>query len=234
MTVKFGRATGRALVMWPVLMMLGAGAASATGTDLDGHLDSLLGDRRQGAEVTSAAQDGTLPPASERGVEISKSEAPEPLQIEDLIARAEPKGDGEWECLSQAIYHEARGESLQGQIAVAEVILNRRDSGVYPSTVCGVVEQGTGARNMCQFSYYCDGLSDEIRDQRAWAEVGRVARAMLDGAPRQLTNGAMFYHTKAVEPYWAAKFTETAEIGAHLFYRDGTVRMTQSASRASD
>jgi hypothetical protein len=131
------------------------------------------------------------------------------------------------------ILAEARGETLVGQVAVAEVILNRRDSGKYPATVCGVVEQGTGEKYMCQFSYYCDGLSDEIGDRDAWAQVGRVARVMMDGAPRDLTNGAMFYHTKAVEPYWADEFYETAEIGAHLFYREDEVRMIASASRAS-
>jgi hypothetical protein len=233
MTMKFGRANWRAFVAVAALVSLGGGIASASGTDLDGRLDSVLGETRQGAEVTLSGRDGALPPPSERGIETAESEPPEALAIEDLIAEADPKGDSEWECLSQAIYHEARGESLEGQIAVAEVILNRRDSGKYPATVCGVVEQGTGRRNECQFSFWCDGLSDEIRDQGAWAEVGRVARVMIDGAPRDLTEGAMFYHTKAVEPYWADEFTETAEIGAHLFYRDGDVRMAQSASRAS-
>ncbi|EYD77786.1 hypothetical protein Rumeso_00513 [Rubellimicrobium mesophilum DSM 19309] len=235
MTVKFERATWRAIAVGSALAVLGAGSATASGADLDGHLESLLGVTRQGAEVSLAARDGALPPAAERGIATAEAEEPDLTSIEDLIAEADPKGDAEWECLSQAIYHEARGEPVEGQIAVAEVILNRRDSGRYPSTVCGVVEQGTGKRYQCQFSYYCDGLSDEIRDQRAWAEVGRVARVMIDGAPRGLTSGAMFYHTRAVEPYWAAKFTETAEIGAHLFYREGDeVRMASSASRASD
>ncbi len=234
MTMKFGRATWRAIAVGSALTIFGAGMASATGSDLDGHLGILLGEMRQGASVTLATRDGALPPASERGLKTIQADDPELSQLEDLIAEAEPKGDAEWECLSQAIYHEARGESLEGQIAVAEVILNRRDSGEYPATVCGVVEQGTGKKYQCQFSYYCDGLSDEPKDQRAWAEVGRVARVMMDGAPRDLTRGAMFYHTKAVEPYWADEFTETAEIGAHLFYREDEVRMMSSASRASD
>ncbi len=234
MTMKFGRATWRAIVVGSALTILGAGAASATGADLDGRLDSLLGEMRQGAEVTLAARDGTMPPAAERGLETVEADKPNLSHIEDLLAEAEPKGDAEWECLAQAIYHEARGEPLVGQVAVAEVILNRRDSGRYPATVCGVVEQGTGEKYMCQFSYYCDGLSDEVGDRDAWAEVGRVARVMIDGAPRDLTNGAMFYHTKAVEPYWADEFYETAEIGAHLFYREDALRMISSASRASD
>jgi spore germination cell wall hydrolase CwlJ-like protein len=155
--------------------------------------------------------------------------APEP-SVEQLIDSALPQGDAEWECLTQALYFEARGESLEGQIAVAEVILNRRDSGDYPDTVCGVVQQGTGEKWRCQFSYFCDGLSDEPRDMDSWEHLGRVARAMLDGAPRELTRGAMFYHTKAVDPSWSDAFTQTAEIGAHLFYADGEVRMASNAS----
>jgi hypothetical protein len=147
-----------------------------------------------------------------------------------MVMAATPKGDGEWRCLAEALYFEARGEPLDGQIAVAEVILNRRDSGRYPDTVCGVVRQGTGERDACQFSYSCDGEPDAIADVRAWLAVGRVARAMLDGAPRRLTDGAMFYHADHVDPYWADVFAETTQIGAHVFYRDDEGRRLASAS----
>jgi spore germination cell wall hydrolase CwlJ-like protein len=234
MTMIFGRAASRAIAVTSALTILWAGAASAAGTELDGRLDSLLGEMREGAEVTLAAREAALPSAEERGLETAEAEeATDASDVEALIETAEAEGDEEWECLSQAIYHEARGEELEGQVAVAEVILNRKDSGQYPSTVCGVVEQGTGEKYMCQFSYFCDGLSDAIRDQEAWDRAGRIARVMLDDAPRELTNGALFYHTKAVEPYWADEFYETAEIGAHLFYREDEVRMASSASSAS-
>jgi spore germination cell wall hydrolase CwlJ-like protein len=133
------------------------------------------------------------------------------------VAQAVPSGDAEWQCLTTALYFEARGESLRGIAAVAEVILNRRDSGVYPRSVCGVVQQAGGGG--CQFSYNCDGRSDAIGDRSAWNRVGQVARAMLDGAPRSLTDGAMHYHTTAVHPSWANRFPLTTQIGTHLFYR---------------
>ena len=234
MTMKFGRATWRAIVAAAALATLGAGAATASGSDLDSRLDSLLGEMREGAEVTMRAREEALPPPAERGLETAEADEPDLSDVEDLIAEADPEGDDEWECLSQAIYHEARGETLEGQIAVAEVILNRKDSGKYPATVCGVVEQGTGEKYMCQFSYFCDGLSDEIGDEEAWDKAGRIARVLLDGAPRELTNGALFYHTKAVSPYWADEFHQTAEIGAHLFYVEDEVQMASNASRASD
>ncbi len=124
-----------------------------------------------------------------------------------------------WRCLSEAIYFEARGESTRGQVAVAEVILNRVDSRRYPKTVCGVVKQGTGKRNLCQFSYTCDGIPDRIHNKRAFLKAGKIAKMMLDGRPRVLTGEATHYHTTAVSPRWSKKLTKTALIGVHIFYR---------------
>jgi spore germination cell wall hydrolase CwlJ-like protein len=126
-------------------------------------------------------------------------------------------GGPEWRCLAEAVYFEARGEALRGQFAVAEVILNRVDSPRYPSTVCGVVSEGN--RNGCQFSFTCDGRPDVIRDQAAFERTGKIARLMLDGMPRHLTQGATHFHTHKVRPRWAAIFAHTARIGTHLFYR---------------
>ena len=133
-----------------------------------------------------------------------------------LMARPEPSGDAEWECLTEALYFEARGESLDGQIAVAEVILNRVDSPLYPRTVCGVVKQRGGGG--CQFSYVCTGKK-KMREKGAADLSGRIARAMLDGAPRILTAGATHFHTRGVKPSWSKRFSRTAAIGAHFFYR---------------
>ncbi len=140
-----------------------------------------------------------------------------------LMALPEPSGDAEWQCLAEAIYFEARGEGLRGQFAVAEVILNRRDSGRYPRSVCGVVRQrGAGG---CQFSYVCDGRPDTMTEAVPRAMARRIARLMLDGAPRPLTQGATHFHTRSVSPDWSRRFARTAAIGAHLFYRQpGTGR----------
>ena len=139
-----------------------------------------------------------------------------------LLAQPVPDGDTQWQCLKEAIYFEARGESLPGQIAVAEVILNRVDSPLYPGTVCGVVQQRGGGG--CQFSYVCDGNTDRMREKVAADLAGRLARAMLDGAPRHLTDGATHFHTRNVRPGWSKHFPKTAAIGAHLFYRQPDTR----------
>jgi spore germination cell wall hydrolase CwlJ-like protein len=131
-------------------------------------------------------------------------------------------GDAEWECLARAIYFEARGETIKGQFAVAEVILNRVKSSLYPSTICRVVHQAGGGS--CQFSFTCDGHSDKIRERDAYTTAGKIARLMLDGAPRALTQGATHFHTRNVRPGWAHRMPRTAMIGQHLFYRVASSR----------
>jgi len=135
--------------------------------------------------------------------------------------------DPEWHCLSEALYFEARGESVIGQIAVAEVILNRVDSPRYPDSVCGVITQGMGQGRGCQFSYKCDGRSDQPRSRALFEQLGRIARVMLDGKPRILTGKATHYHTTQVKPRWAKRLVRTARIGDHLFYRP-RVRLSQN------
>ena len=126
-----------------------------------------------------------------------------------------PTGDAQWECLRQALYFESRGESLEGQFAVAEVVLNRVDSLDFPNTICKVVNsRGRGA---CAFSYVCDGLRS-MHETGARDRAGRIARVMMDGAPRDLTEGATYFHTFRVRPNWGKRI-QTVSIGAHLFYR---------------
>jgi spore germination cell wall hydrolase CwlJ-like protein len=133
-----------------------------------------------------------------------------------LATLTSPSGGADWQCLRTAIYFEARGETIKGQFAVAEVILNRVDSRRFPDSVCSVVNQRGGGG--CQFSYTCDGHADNMRDRAAIDRAGRIARLMLDGAPRALTSGATYFHTTGVRPSWARRFSRTALIGAHLFY----------------
>ncbi|MDQ7081448.1 MAG: cell wall hydrolase [Paracoccaceae bacterium] len=148
-----------------------------------------------------------------------------PFTAEKLAAMPKAHGGAQWRCLTEALYFEARGESVKGQFAVAEVILNRVDSRAFPNSVCGVVRQGTGrGRYSCQFTYNCDGKAEVFTDPKAYEQVGKVARIMLDGQPRTLTAGATYYHSTSVNPSWARKFTRTATIGVHKFYRDDSRR----------
>lgn len=136
-----------------------------------------------------------------------------------LAGLAPAEGDENWRCLARAVYHEARGETVAGQFAVAEVILNRVASPDFPGTVCGVVNQGASRRGACQFSFACDGRPDTMHNPRARDIARKIARLMIDGAPRRLTLGATHFHARGVRPRWARLFERTAEIGAHVFYR---------------
>lgn len=136
-----------------------------------------------------------------------------------LDKQPKAKGDAQWRCLSEALYFEARGESVKGQFAVAEVIHNRVKSKRFPNTICGVIKQGTGRKYQCQFTYTCDGFKEIIAEPRAFARVSKVARASMDGRAPELTKGATHYHTTAVRPRWSRVYTRTTKIGVHLFYR---------------
>jgi spore germination cell wall hydrolase CwlJ-like protein len=122
-------------------------------------------------------------------------------------------------CLSEALYFEARGETVKGQFAVAEVIMNRVASSRYPDSVCGVINQGTGRKFACQFTYTCDGLSEKINEKAVYARLRKIAKLILSDMPQKLTKGATHYHTKAVSPRWSRVFPRTATIGVHHFYR---------------
>ncbi len=124
-------------------------------------------------------------------------------------------------CLARAVYYEARGEDMAGQIAVAQVVLNRARSKKWPNTICGVVNQGIERGEKCQFSFACfshlSGPSGEM-----WDQAQQVADQALGGQAwlRELVD-ATYYHTTSVAPVWRLGLSEVATIGTHVFYRDG-------------
>ncbi|WP_158284657.1 cell wall hydrolase [Oricola cellulosilytica] len=139
-------------------------------------------------------------------------------------------------CMTAALYHEARGEPLTGQLAVARVILNRARSSAYPDSVCGVVYQNAHWKNRCQFSFACDGRSDYPRNARSFRALDALSSAIFDSRltdrlvasdPREIKAGNFdqitHYHTTAVSPSWGRKIGRIGQIGAHIFYRSERV-----------
>jgi spore germination cell wall hydrolase CwlJ-like protein len=186
---------------------------------LASRLSAILGQEREALSVVPDNRLSlltSLPSADERGVATQSAV----IYSRDFLAE-QPAADGgtQWECLAEALYFEARGETVRGMFAVGEVILNRVDSNNYPDTLCNVINQGTGRKYGCQFTYTCDGIAEVIAEPRSWERVGKVARILVDGVPRALTGGATHYHTKAVNPSWAQRYPRTATIGSHHFYR---------------
>ena len=154
--------------------------------------------------------------------EATMPAVPAKLDVASLDAMPRVSGSDEWRCLAEAIYFESRGEPLEGQVAVAEVVLNRVDDAQFPRTVCGVTNQGAGSGRGCQFSYACDGRSDVMKSTAARLRAEKLAAIMLDGHPRTVTDGATYFHTRSVRPGWAGRMTRTARIGHHYFYRAAT------------
>jgi hypothetical protein len=123
------------------------------------------------------------------------------------------------QCLTEAIYYEARSESEDGQRAVAQVVLNRVRHPSYPNSVCGVVYQGSARTTGCQFTFTCDGSMYGAVDPYAWETARRIATAALRGSVYRPVGLALNYHTTAIRPYWAPSLEPQAVVGAHIFYR---------------
>lgn len=192
--------------------------STSTGpSDLSQRLGGLMGvETRSLSSVSEARLRQIMIPEPRRS---SRSRDPRVMTVEGLNDMPRARGGRQWRCLTEALYFEARGEPVEGQYAVAEVILNRVDAENYPDSICAVVNQGTGRRYACQFTYTCDGRPEEITDQRAYHRLGNIARLMIDGAPRDLTGEATHYHADWVSPRWARTYPRTASYGTHVFYR---------------
>jgi N-acetylmuramoyl-L-alanine amidase len=130
-------------------------------------------------------------------------------------------------CLALNIYHEAKNQSFVGQMAVAQVVMNRVQDSRFPHTVCEVVKQGPTyswkkdfpVRNKCQFSWYCDGKSDKVRNKDAWQTATLIAKGVLNGNLDDFVEGSTHYHATYVEPSWASSKTYVTRIDDHKFYR---------------
>jgi hypothetical protein len=121
--------------------------------------------------------------------------------------------DQQANCLATAVYFEARGESLQGQLAVARVVMNRAASGQYPSTWCDVVKQPW------QFSFVQDGQFPAITDMDSWKTAQGVARVAMANIYPSLPSDVLWYHANYVHPSWGARLTQYERIGAHIFFK---------------
>ncbi len=127
--------------------------------------------------------------------------------------------DRQMNCLAEAIYYEARSESVDGQKAVGEVILNRVKHKAFPNTICEVVYQGAERTTGCQFSFTCDGSTAKLPYGKHWQEAKRIAAHMMIGASAPLTNRATHYHTVNVNPKWASTLRQLRQYDTHVFYR---------------
>ncbi|MBV8688422.1 MAG: cell wall hydrolase [Alphaproteobacteria bacterium] len=211
----------KAVLGWPILL-LGASCVPAAGT-----VSPLASAGTRAAASGSYAAPGfqslSLPLATE--------EPPPPEKLAEEIAVGSPArpfdiggasgGDVQsaLNCLTAAVYYEARSESEGGQRAVAQVVLNRVRHPAFPKTVCGVVYQGSNRTTGCQFSFTCDGSLAHARERGAWERAQRIAEQALAGYVYAPVGLATHYHTTAIRPWWAAAMAKAVTIGSHIFYR---------------
>jgi spore germination cell wall hydrolase CwlJ-like protein len=150
------------------------------------------------------------------------------IKQKKFIAAAKARHRADVECLTEAVYYEARSESARGQVAVAQVVMNRVKHPAFPKTVCGVVFQGSSHPG-CQFSFTCDGSMRRHREAGAWAEARTVATRVLAGRLVGPIGAATHYHTTAVSPFWAPQMLRVAQVGVHVFYKFSPYRMRAAA-----
>lgn len=152
-----------------------------------------------------------------------------PSRVDKERLKARRRAD--LDCLTTAVYYEARGESPRGQAAVAQVVMNRVKHPAFPKSVCAVVFQGAG-RKGCQFSFACDGSMRKHREILAWNRARDVATRALAGAARAEVGAATHFHTTAVSPMWAPHMLRVANVGAHVFYKFAPYRSRSAPSAA--
>ncbi len=164
-------------------------------------------------------------PGTEPGVTIAgkgevTGEDKRPKSPAERLGLAGQKRAKAEKCLASAVYFEARSEPVRGQIAVAQVVMNRVFSGFYPNDVCGAVYQNAHRHLACQFTFACDGIPDVVNDADSWSRAQRIARETLDGKlwlPEIAKS--THYHASYVHPYWVRAMKKNSKIGLHHFYR---------------
>jgi spore germination cell wall hydrolase CwlJ-like protein len=161
---------------------------------------------------TSSSTDIPLAPPAQ--ADDQQAAAPTPQSLEDLVAErvADTTGDKQGDCLATSVYFEAKGEPLNGQLAVAQTIMNRTASGRFPDSVCGVVRQPG------QFSFLHKGsMPTPPRASTAWKRAVAIAKIARDGLWKQVAPDALFFHARRVSPGWGK--IKVASLGNHIFFR---------------
>ena len=171
--------------------------------------------------------------------ELSKNEQLEQIQetvvetreiVEDIatsLVNTPYDLSDDYHCLASNIYWESRNQSLSGQVAVGQVVLNRVDNKRFPDTICNVVKQaryypsGNIDLHDCQFSWYCDGKSDVPleKEKEFYEDAFYLAVELIEDRPMDITEGATHYHSNKVNPYWADSLKRVTRIDDHIFYR---------------
>ena len=170
--------------------------------------------------IADIAPPSAIPMPALASEQLAYARAQAPVTGGFATGQAVAASEKELWCLATAIYFEARGESYRGQVAVAQVVLNRVKDHRYPDTICSVVFQNQSRRNSCQFSFACDGIPETINDSKSWAQAQDIANRFTAGELYLTEVGdSTHYHATYVRPAWAPRMTKVTQIGLHVFYK---------------
>jgi len=202
--------------------LIGSGIGLGLGASylLAGVADTAA-DHNRPERIVEATGDGLPETMLQRGtdrLESASAGTPSDSAAGSVARRVERHPPRELDCLTDAVYFEARGESPRGQAAVAQVVMNRVANPKFPKTVCGVVFQGA-ATHGCQFSFVCDGSMRRGREAAAWDRARRIAQRALSGVALADIGKATHFHTTGVQPDWGPQMLRVAQVGLHVFYR---------------
>ncbi|QVW26414.1 cell wall hydrolase [Pseudomonas hormoni] len=181
---------------------------------------ALATEQEQKKEVAEDKAEVLEQKAAEKGADlpVPKSEAITTSEVQAVDPAGASPLDDAITCLARSIYWEAKGKSTADMEAVASVVMNRLGHEGFPDTVCAVVKQGSETKN-CQFSWWCDGRSDQVQEETQYAIAKEIARKALNKQLNDRTNGAMYFHDRNVKPDWARKYIKTTETSMFLFYK---------------
>ena len=161
-------------------------------------------------EQNASAEGSKASPSRSKIITKPEAQAVDPVgqePLEDAIT-----------CLSRTIYWEAKSEGAAGMEAVANVVMNRLGKDGFPNTICEVVTQGS-EQGTCQFSWWCDGRSDDVEEEKSYTIAKEIARKALNRQLTDRTGGALYFHHRKVSPNWSAEYIKTGEIGEHIYYK---------------
>lgn len=161
-------------------------------------------------EQNAAAEGSKAIPSPSEIIRKPEAQAVDPVGEEPL--------DDAITCLSRTIYWEARGEEAAGMEAIANVVMNRLGHEGFPNTICEVVMQGR-EQGACQFSWWCDGRSDDATEDESYAIAKEIARKALNRHLTDRTGGALYFHQRKVTPSWSTEYIKTVEVGGFVFYK---------------
>ena len=212
--------TGSASVIAAAMLLSVGGSGQALAQQVN-NIPVVQAVVRTAADAVAVASPATIPAAPTASVALDVAREVSVLQragwplyaLVDKFSTGDPLTD-EANCIAVAVYHEARGETLEGQLAVAKVIMNRAASGRYPTSWCGVVKQPW------QFSFVRQGRFPSVdQGSSAWRKALGVTRLAVANAVQSVPSDCLWYHADYVAPSWGRRLTRVDKIGAHIFYR---------------